>query len=228
MQALKDLKDAFSPDVMAALANIDVRRHQRASGSSPDPSELHCFDPWWIARVKPKSHAPAKIALMREGFEVWFPQGRHLSRMPDRYVGPKKRNQKQVVLREDVRTPYADYIFLRRLFGSYSLVRLFDLNGMCGVCLVGESFAVIHDYEIEMLRLAEYDGKFDRCDASVTAKQLRLAVIKPTKAAEERGISTSVTHTILDTTQQTILFVEAFGRISRVVAAKEDIPPSES
>jgi hypothetical protein len=62
----------------------------------------------------------------------------------------------------------------------------------------------------------------------VTAKHLRLAVIKPTKAAEERGISTSVTHTILDTTQQTILFVEAFGRISRVVAAKEDIPPSES
>lgn len=227
MQALKDLKDAFSPEVMAALANPDARRHRRSTGAAEDPAELHCFDPWWIARVKPQSHRAARQALMREGFEVWYPQGRHLSRMPDRYVGPKKRNQKQVVLREDVRTPYGDYIFLRRLFGSYSLVRLFDLNGMYGVCLVGESFATILDYEIEMLRLAEYDGKFDRCDASVTAKQLRLAAIRPTKAAEERGISTSITHTILDTTHQTILFVEAFGRITRVVAGTGDLPPSE-
>jgi hypothetical protein len=227
MNELKDLKQAFSPDVLAALANTDGRRHQRSQGAVADRSELHCFDAWWIARCKPTSHRPAKDALMREGFEVWYPQGRLLSRMPDRYVGPKKRKQKQLVLREDVRMPYGDYLFLRRLFGSFSLLRLFDLNGLYGICLTGEKPATILDYEIEMLRLAEYDGKFDKCEDTVTAKQLRLAEIRKTRAAEERGISDPITHTILDTTRQTLLFVDAFGRITRVVAGEGDLPPSE-
>lgn len=226
MELSKELPDAFSPEVLAALADTGGRRHQRMPGGE-DRSELHCFDPWWIARVKSRMHRSARIALMREGFDAWYPQGRLLSRMPDRYVGPKKRNQKQAVLKEDVRTPYGDYIFLRRLFGSYSLMRLFDLNGMYGVCLTGEAPAIILDYEIEMLRLAEYDGKFDLCDLSISAKQLRLAEIRKTKAAEDRGISEPVTHTILDSTRQTLLFIEAFGRITRVVAGTGDLPASE-
>ena len=227
MNELKDLKQTLSPEVIAALANIDGRRHQRSNGAVIDRAELHCFDPWWIARCKPKSHHCAKEALTREGFEVWFPQGRLLSKMPDRYVGPKRRKQKQLVLREEVRTPYGDYLFLRRLFGSFSLMRLFDLNGLYGICLTGETPATLNDYEIEMLRLAEYDGKFDRCDQSITAKQLRLAEIRKTKAASDRGITDAITHTILDTTRQTLLFVEVFGRITRVVAGAGDLPPSE-
>jgi hypothetical protein len=223
MNELKDLHQAFSPEVMAALANTGGRRHQRSNGAVADPSELHCFDAWWIARCKPNSHGSAKHALMREGFEVWYPQGRLLSRMPDRYVGPKKRKQKQLVLREGVRTPYGDYLFLRRLFGSFSLMRLFDLNGLYGICLTGEVAATILDYEIEMLRLAEYDGKFDRCDVTVTAKQLRLAEIRKTKPADDRGISEPITHTILESTRQTLLFVESFGRITRVVAGEGDL-----
>ena len=227
MNGLKDLKRTFSPEVIAALANTDGRRHQRSNGAVADRSELHCFDAWWIARCRPKSHHSAKDALMREGFEVWYPQGRLLSRMPDRYVGPKKRKQRQLVLREDVRVPYGDYLFLRRLFGSFSLLRLFDLNGLYGICLTGEAPATIQDYEIEMLRLAEYDNKFDRCDQSITAKQLRLAEIRKTRSAADRGITEPITHRILDTTRQTILFVEAFGRITRVVAGEGDLPSSE-
>ena len=221
------LKPAFSPEVMAELARPVGMRHQRADGMSVDPLEIHCFDPWWIARVKPNSHRAAKEALAREGFEVYYPQGRLLTMMPHRFIGPKKRKQKQVVLREGVRTPYGDYIFLRRLFGHYSLLRLFDLNGMYGVCLMGERFALIEDFEIEMFRLAEFDGKFDKCEASISAKQFRLAEIIQTKAAEERGIKEPVTHTILDSTHPRMQFVEAFGRITRVVAGTGDLPPSE-
>ena len=49
--------------------------------------------------------------------------------MPHRFISPKKRNRKQIVLREGVREPYGDYIFLRRLFGSFSLLRVFEIRG---------------------------------------------------------------------------------------------------
>jgi len=75
--------------------------------------------------------------------------------------------------------------------------------------------------------VAEFDGKFDRCEAHITAKQLRLADIRQTDAAKERVVSEPITHAILDSTQQTLRFVEAFGRITRVVAGIGDLPASE-
>lgn len=222
------LHDWLSPEVKAELARPVGRRHQRASGMSEDGAELNCFDPWWIARAKTNANRLARESLEREGFEVWYPQGRMLTAMPNWRLSPKRRNQKsRPVLREDVRLPYGDYIFIRRLFGCYSLLRLFDLNGVGGICMFGETFAKVEDFEIEMLRLAEYDGRFDKCDAVISAKQLQLAEIRKTKAAEDRGIMEPITHTILDPTQQTILFVEAFGRITRTVRGIGDLPATE-
>lgn len=224
---MMELPPAFSPEVMAELAAPVGRRHQRIAGGLADRADINCFDPWWIARVKPGSHRLGRVNLMREGFEVWYPQGRLLTLMPHRFIGPKKRQRKQCVLREHVREPYGDYIFLRRLFGSFSFMRLFDLDGLYGICMTGDRPARIEDYEIELLRLAEFDGKFDKCQPLITAKQLRLAEIRPTKAAQDRGLSHPVTHTILDSNRQTLVFVEAFGRITRVVAGTGDLPPSE-
>ena len=45
---------------------------------------------------------------------------------------------------------------------------------------------MVHDYEVEILRLAEFDGAYDRCEAQISAKQLALAHIRPTEAAQER------------------------------------------
>jgi len=224
---MKPLSEAFSPEVMAELSRPVGRRHQHLPGAVAGMPAVHCFDPWWIGRVKSRAHRVARDALKREGFEVWYPQGRLLTLMPHRFIGPKKRNRKQIVLREGVREPYGDYIFLRRLFGSFSVLRLFEVSGCYGICLIGEQPATIEDFEVEMLRLAEFDGKFDRCEAHITAKQLRLADIRQTDAAKERAASEPITHAILDTTQQTLLFVEAFGRITRVVAGIGDLPASE-
>jgi hypothetical protein len=75
--------------------------------------------------------------------------------------------------------------------------------------------------------MATWNGKFNRCEAQITAKQLQLADIRQTDAAKERAMSAPITHAILDSTQQTLLFVEAFGRITRVVAGTGDLPVSE-
>jgi hypothetical protein len=224
---MKQLSEAFSPEVMAELSRPAGRRHQRLPGAPAGMPAIHSFDPWWVARVKSNAHRVARDALKREGFEVWYPQGRLLTMMPHRFIGPKKRNRKQLVLREGVREPYGDYIFLRRLFGSFSVLRLFQVSGCYGICLTGEQPATIEDFEVEVLRLAEFDGTFDRCEANITAKQLSRADIRQTDAAKERAVSEPITHAILDTSRQTLLFVEAFGRITRVVAGIGDLPASE-
>ena len=98
---------------------------------------------------------------------------------------------------------------------------------MLRICLTGERPATIEDFEVEVLRFAEFDGTFDRCEANITAKQLRLADIRQTDAAKERAVSEPITHAIHDTSRQTLLFVEIFGRITRVMAGIGDFPASE-
>jgi len=185
-----------------------------------EEGELHCFDPWFVARVVSGSHRRAKTSLSREGFEVFYPAGRVLRPLPKRYIPPKKRRSRQLYLQEDVRLPYSDYIFLRYMFGEYPLSRLFDLDGVAGICMSGETFSTVQDYEVETLRLMEFDGVFDRCEVpAVSAKQLMLAHIRKTEAAIERWNDRTVTVAILDESRRTIHFVEEFGRITRVITS---------
>jgi len=194
----------------------------RQTGSVPvrRTEAEHCFEPWFIARVVSSSHRRAHRSLSREGFEVYYPAGRVLRPLPKRFIAPNKRKNHQVYLQQDVRTPYGDYVFLRYLFGHWPLDSLFRLDGVAGICMVGDQPAMVHDYEVELLRLAEFDGTYDRCEVpAISAKQLKLAHIRPTEAAQERWKDRTVAASILDESRRTIHFVEEFGRITCVVTS---------
>jgi hypothetical protein len=203
------------------LADLATRRAQgglhASRGGQAQGEEVHCFDPWFIAKAEQLARRRAEASLKREGFEVWYPAGRLLTSMPQRMLTANQRHARQKYLRESMRLPYGDYVFLRRLFGSYDLSRLYDLSGVIGLCMIGEQPAMLQDFEVEMLRLAEFDGVFDRCEALVSEKQLQLAKITRTKAADERWNKQPVTHSVLDESKRRLYFVEAFGRITRVV-----------
>lgn len=183
----------------------------------------HCFDPWWLARCQPGQNRRAATSLARAGFEVWYPAGRRLSKMPHRLITKKKRKLKQQVLREDVAYPYGEYLFIRRLFGSFSLPRLFELDGVHGLCMFAETPAYVQDFEIEVLRLCEYRGEFDVCDTPMGSRALLLAEIRQTEAAKERWKDRRTFTSVLDGSRKKILFVEEFGRITRVIAGEGDL-----
>lgn len=225
---MKDLKRAFAE---AELLAVDAT--ERAKGGSLYVSEVwksdsyreHCFDPWVIARVLSRAHDVAAVSLKRSGFEMWFPAGRRFRLMPKRHLTRTRRNSRRVVLREELERPYGDYVFVRRLFGDQSLWRLFELNGVLGVCAFGEKIATVPDFEIEMLRLYEYDGRFDRCDFGISAKQFQLAEIVRTRAALQRSKSDAEAFKILDANGEAVHFIEQFGRITRVVTATGSVEP---
>lgn len=179
-----------------------------------------CLDPWFIARCVSGSQRRAKIALAREGIEMFYPAGRLLRLLPLRFVPPKKRTRRGMYLQESLRLPYGDYVFVRYMFGSYPLSRLFDIDGMQGLCLVGDEPATVPDYEVELLRLAEHDGRFDRIEApKMSEKQLALAFVRRSPAAQERWSDRTLTASILDESRRTIHFVEEFGRITSVITS---------
>lgn len=232
---MKSLEGVFAAEIIAAAnrsAEVlnDSERGKAIRLSKPgvvlaDAQTALCFDPWAIARCHPTSHRRAAEALRREGFEVWYPAGRVLSMMPMRFIGPKKRKRKQLVLREDVRTPYGDYLFIRRLFGTFDENRLYDLDGVLGLCVTDEGYTLmVHDYQIELLRLEEFDGVYDRINYPhrISETQLALAEIKQTDAAKERLSGTRRVVNVLDESRRTIQFIEQFGRIARVVTGQGD------
>jgi hypothetical protein len=188
---------------------------------------VHCFDPWLIAKSEPNREQAAYKSLRREGFEAWFPAGRKIKMLPQRFISSKNRHKKRHVLMEDLRLPYAGYVFFRRLTQAsqaLSLGRLYELDGVLGVCMFGETIAIAEDYEIQMLRFKEDIGTYDVWDVTMTAKEFALADIRRSDAAKERWDKPPQMLGTLDTTQgRGLHLVEAFGRITRVIAATGDI-----
>jgi hypothetical protein len=195
--------------------------------SLDEDKTVHCFDPWLIAKSEPNREHAAYKSLRREGFEAWFPAGRKIKAMPQRFISSKNRHKKRHVVVEDLRLPYAGYVFFRRLTKAsqaMQLGRLYELDGVLGVCMFGETIAIAEDYEIQMLRFKEDIGSYDIWDVAMSAKEFALADIRRTDAAKERWDKPPTMLGTLDTNQgRSLHLVEAFGRITRVIAATGDI-----
>lgn len=187
-----------------------------------------CFDPWLIAKAEPNREHAAYKSLRREGFEAWFPAGRRLKALPQRFISSKNRHKKRHVVIEDLRLPYAGYVFFRRLTRhsmAHELGRLYEIDGVLGACMFGETMAFAENHEIQMLRFKEDIGAFDVWDVSLTAKEFGLADIRRTEAAKERWEKPPQVLGTLDSNRgRSLYLVEAFGRITRVVAATGDLP----
>lgn len=183
--------------------------------------QVKCFDPWIIARSEPNSETKARKSLMRDGFECWFPAGRKITRKGQRFISSKNRHKKRHVMIEGLCTPYPGYLFVRRLTSHRSLWRLYELTGVLGVCAFGEAFATIEDYRIEMMRIHEDAGDYDRWEVTgLSSRDWALATFEQTETAKERWSGKQRVIGRLDTNQrQSLHLVEEFGRITRVIAA---------
>src|SRR5579872_4658262 len=162
-----------------------------------------CFDPWLIASSEPNREYAAYMSLRREGCEAWYPAGRKIGKMPGRFLPSKTRNKKLVLL-EDLRLPYPGYVFFRRLTPNsmkLNLMRLFELDGLIGLCMFGEQLALAENHEIQMLRFKEDIGQFDQWDVTITAKQFKLAEIRRSGPAKERWEKPAQLLGSLDTNQ---------------------------
>jgi hypothetical protein len=188
---------------------------------------VHCFDPWMIVRSEPNREQAAWCSLRREGFEAWYPAGRKLKAMPQRFLPSKNRHKKRHVVLEDLRLPYPGYLFVRRMTSqSQAFVewRLYELDGVLGTCMFGERIALAEDHEVQMLRFHEDLGSYDVWDITMSAKEFGLADIRRSDAAIERWEKPPKLLGTLDTNRGGSLhLVEAFGRITRVIAATGDI-----
>lgn len=188
---------------------------------------VHCFDPWIIVRSEPNREHAAHCSLRREGFECWYPAGRRLKQMPQRFLPSKTRHKKRHIVLEELRLPYPGYIFIRRMTqaSQASIIwRLFELEGVLGVCTFGEHLAIAEDYEIQMLRFKEDLGTFDQWDLNINAKEFGLSEIRRSEAAKERWDKPPKLLGTLDSNRDGSLhLVEAFGRITRVIAATGDL-----
>jgi hypothetical protein len=192
---------------------------------------LQCLADWLIVRVVSGSERRAKAALERAGHEVFYPVGRSIKRVPLRYVTIKKRRAKHRILQVDVRNPYPGYVFCRPLGGEtwskrqlkgWAAGAFGDLEGVIGVCMFGDDLALISDWRVELLRIAQDCGDYDRFDPVITLHEFSLAELRYTKAAEKHWSAKPRLVARLDSNRSTIHYVEEFGRITRVVAAAGD------
>lgn len=236
MTELKDLGAVFaSAKLLAAKATSTARTAPRGidaperdiDGLDEDRS-VTCFDPWIIGRSDPRREYVAQQHLLREGFECWFPAGRLVKRMPQRLLPSKTRHKKRHVLIEDLRSPYPGYVFLRRLAEkSYGvqLTRLFEVEGVAGICMFGDQLATAEHWEIQLMQAKEDLGAFDRWEVAISARDFALAEIRRTEAAKRRWDNPPKAIGVLDTTHEgRIHLVEAFGRITRVVTRAGSVP----
>lgn len=230
-----NLKEAFDKALLEQADRAAAQASERARGEplKPCPEILadgtldrsrqeHCYDDWIVVKAETNSERRATASLERDGFEVFCPAGRLVKRLPLRFVPPKKRKNKHGYLLVDIRRPYPGYLFCRRLFSRRSYFSLFELDGVLGVCMVGDAFARVADFEVEMRRIAQDAGDYDRIDAVITQKELDLATIRVTKAAEKRWANKPRVVGRVDKPRAMIHFIEEFGRITRVVAATGD------
>lgn len=176
------------------------------------PIEHHSHDPWWIMRVEANRYRAAEQSLRREGFEFYSPTYRILRQMPLRLIPPKKRHNAKMFKIEATRRRFEGYAFVRRMRGAYDANRLFDLQGCGGIVKCAGSIALVHDYEVELLRLVESDGTMDD---TLVAAHCGYKVTRLTDQKQWVGQSRIVGR--LDDSHKTVLFVERMGRIARLI-----------
>lgn len=178
------------------------------------PVEHYPHDPWWIMRVQPNAYATAEDSLLREGFESYSPTFKVIGPMPLRMIPPKKRHQSGLYKREIRRRRFEGYAFVRRMYGTFDVNRTFDLKGCGSIVRTAGSIALVQDYDIEVMRLAEADGSWDE----ITVETYRGYKVTRINDAAKSYTGQSKIVGRLDSADRTVLFVERMGRIARLIS----------
>jgi hypothetical protein len=193
---------------------------QRTNGADP-VVELACLADWWVGYSLPNAQHLAKRSLEREGFEVYYPIRKVVTRKPASSLPSKTRHRRRFEMIERIEPVFGCYLMLRRLWGSFDLGELRTLGGVGGVCRVGNTPARIRDYEVELLRLAEHRGQFNIFHISVPGAY-RVAIEPDPRLAEEPRAAGYVGTTrwprrSLDDAARALVFLQDLDRIVRIV-----------
>jgi hypothetical protein len=182
--------------------------------SEPDDLEINCFDPWLIAYARPRQHDVAKHSLEREGYECWYPVRKVISFKPARNLPSKTRHRRRFEVVEKIEPVLGSYLFIRQIRPVAVGCPLYELNGVGGLCQFGGITALMRDYDIELIRLAEANGKFNVFHENVPTVR-RLAVTPDPRAytGETRLIGR------LDHVGESVQFIASLDRVLRKVRA---------
>jgi hypothetical protein len=179
---------------------------------------VHSLAPWFLARYMPALERTARDNLCRVGFENWYPSIIDVRPVPLRKIPPKKRHLAARMLQEIRRPRFVGYILIRPLpWCRWDVNRLFDLTGCGNIVSNGQHPAKIEDFDVELMRLAEARGQFDTFAAVGPRFRIRIDV-----QTHQQWISQGKKLLNLDDARKFRLFLDAFGRIERIIAHAEE------
>jgi len=178
---------------------------------------VHSIAPWFLARYQPALERTARENLCRVGFENWYPTIIDLRAVPLRKIPPKKRHLAQRMVQEIRRPRFVGYILIRPLpWCRWDINRLFDLTGCGGIVSNGEHPAKIEDFDVELMRIAEARGVFDTFVG--VAPRFRIQLNEQT---HQQWTAQAQKILNLDEARKFRVFIDAFGRIERIIAHVE-------
>lgn len=188
-------------------------------------TELHSLEPWWIMQCKPNCERIALVALARHGFEAWYPTYRQFSPVPLRKIASNMRHKAKDRVQIRFRMQYPGYILIRRLFGSFDIYRLFDIDGCGGLCVFegddGAIPAAIPDHRVELLRLEVASRKHDEFNGVASGRVMKSGILDDAKAMKPWTFHRPLIGQ-LDESAQTSLFIAQGDRILRVIKSSTD------
>ena len=183
--------------------------------------KVYSLDPWLLARYLPQLEKTALNSLNREGLIGWYPTYKDVRPTPLSRIPPKKRDQADKYMDEVRKALFPGYILIKRIFGCFDINRLFDLEGCGSIVTVGGCVAHIPDFDVEIMRLAEAYGSFDRFSARGSTKPYRLTRLP--EGMDRRWTDQADRLVRLDESGRTSLFVDASGRIARYIASADPV-----
>lgn len=186
--------------------------------ASRPEGHVYSMAPWWLGRYQPRMEKTAMDSLNREGFECWYPSYRAFRQTPLRHIPPKKRHMASQFITETRNARFPGYMLIRRVFGCFDVNRLFDLKGCGGIVKSGGEVAHIQDYDVELMRLAEADKRFDSYELYSHARFR----ITPLTAAEPWMAQCKLLDRV-DESGKTSLMVDAYGRVAQLIAQADPI-----
>lgn len=201
--------------------------------SDHEEVEVACHEPWLIAYSRPRAQAVAKQSLERIGYECWYPIRKIVTTRPLRTISSKTRHKRRYEAVERFEAALGCYLLIRELRPVTMTCNLYELDGVGGICRFGEKAAMLTDFQVEMLRLAEADGKFNEYAVSVPFGYRVSAMADPRPTFEKKqqdknprqynGCGRDLGHRV-DRYGESVHFVERLGRVLRLIQTAQ--PPA--
>jgi hypothetical protein len=187
---------------------------EAASPAAEMPDAVYSLANWFLARYRPALERSALDNLARARFEAWFPTILDVRPAPLRLISPKRRHLSHRFVQYVRRPRFLGYILIRPLDGCrQDLNRLFELTGLGGIVAIGGVLARFEDWEVELMRLAEERGEFDRQIPHAGRYRISVGGEKPYPWIDQGRKLLN-----LDETSRKTLSVDALGRIASIVA----------